>query len=263
MFNACKNFDINFIQIFSHYSFDSNENYSNFVNYYLILETKNNQTPLEVLYKQINKNENKILKLIIDISINTRKVYFLPLIKFLIENYFPENTYLFKLDYKTNLNYNKYIRKVIGLYLFYTQELKENIMIKDEFGNDPFIICAQNNNFDFLFDILLEEHNINLNSTNNKGKSVIHLIVEMKENNKIKKNILIKSIESGFDFNMKDNDGLLPIDYAYIEGDDDLVNVINNYYMNFGIKIEQNTIIKMKKNLIILKILILFIMNQY
>ena len=124
MFNACKNFDINFIQIFSHYSFDSNENYSNFVNYYLFLETKNNQTPLEVLYKQLNKNENNILKLIIDISINTRKVYFIPLIKYLIENFSPENTYLFKLDYKTDLNYNEYIRKVIGLYLFYTQELK-------------------------------------------------------------------------------------------------------------------------------------------
>ena len=120
-------------------------------------------------------------------------------------------------------------------------------MIKDEFGNDPFIICVQNNNFDFLFEVLLEEHNINLNSTNNESKSVVHLIVEMKEDKKKKTNILIKAIESGFDFNIKDNEGLLPIDYAYIEGDDDLVNVINKYYINFGIKIQQNNIIKMKK----------------
>ena len=247
MFNACKNFDKNFIHTFSHYSFDSNENDSNLVNYYLFLETKNYKTPLEALYEQLNKKENMILKLIIDISINTRKVYFIQLIKYLIDNYSIKNTYQFKLDYKTNLNYNEYLRKLIGLYLFYTQELKGNIMIKDEFGNDPFIICVQNNNFDFLFEVLLEEHNINLNSTNNEGKSVVHLIVEMKEDKKKKTNILIKAIESGFDFNIKDNEGLLPIDYAYIEGDDDLVNVINKYYINFGIKIQQNNIIKMKK----------------
>ena len=247
MFNACKNFDQNFIHTFAHYSFDSNENQSNIVNYYLFFETKSKKTPLEVLYEQLDKNDNNILKLIIDISINRRKVYFIPLVKYLIENYVPEHTYLFKLDYKTNLNYNEYIRKVIGLYVFYTKELKESIMIKDELGNDPFILCVQKNNFDFLFNILLEEHNINLNSTNNKGKSVIHLIIEMQENKKMKKDILIKAINSGFDFNIKDNDGLLPIDYAYIEGDDDLVNVINEYYLNYGIKIQENNIIKMKR----------------
>ena len=59
MFNACKNFNINFIRTFSHYSFDSSENGKNNVNYNLFLETKNSKskTPLEVLYEQLNKKK--------------------------------------------------------------------------------------------------------------------------------------------------------------------------------------------------------------
>ena len=82
------------------------------------------------------------------------------MVKYLIQNYNNNNDEIFKLDYKTNLNSTKYLDKVIGLYQFYTRELNGNIMIKDELGNDPFIICVQNNNFDFMFKILLEEQNI-------------------------------------------------------------------------------------------------------
>ena len=247
MFNACKNFNQNFIQTFSHYSFDSNNNEPNCVNYNLFLETKRNKTPLEVLYGQLDKRDNKILKLIVDISINTKKVYFIPLINYLIENFVPQNTFLFKLDYKTDLNSNEYIRRLIGLYQFYTKELKQSIMIKDEYGNDPFMICVQKKNFDFLFNILLDEHNIYLNSKNNKGKSVIHLILEMQENKKTKKNYLTKAIEEGFDFNIKDNEDLLPIDNAYIEGDEDLVNVLKEYYINFGMEIPEINNNRIKK----------------
>ena len=240
MYIACKNFNPIFIHTFSHYSFDSNENAPNIVNYDLFFETKCNKTPLEALYEQLDKKERLILKLIIDISLNTKKVYFIPLIKFLIDDFTPINTFLFKLDYKADLNENEYIRKVIGLYLYYTKELKGDIMIKDENGNDCFMMCVQKNNFDFLLNILLEEHNICLNSTNNKGKSVIHLIIEMQENTKqFKKNILTQTIQSGFDFNIKDNEGLLPIDYAFIEREDDLVDVLKQYYINFGLEIPE------------------------
>ena len=107
------------------------------MNYNLFLETKNNKTPLEALYEQINKKENKILQLIINISINTKQVYFIHIIKYLIQNYSPDNNNLFKFDYKANLNTNDYLKKVIGLYQFYTKELNGNISVKDELGNDP------------------------------------------------------------------------------------------------------------------------------
>ena len=249
LFNACQNFDRNFIQIFTHYSFNSEKQGDN-MNYNLFLETKNNKTPLEALYEQINKKENKILQLIINISINTKQVYFIHVIKYLIQNYSPDNNNLFKFDYKANLNSNDYLKNVIGLYQFYTKELNGNISVKDELGNDPLILCAQEDNFNFLFNVLYEEYNINLNSTNNEGKSVIHLILQLPEKSKEnKKNILIKAIELGFDFNIKDKDGLLPIDYAHLEVDNEIYNILKQYYTFFGIEIEEHKNIELKRKL--------------
>ena len=250
LFNACKNFSLNFIEIFTHYSFELSSNQSNKIKYNLFLETKNKKTPLEALYKNINKNENKILKLIIDISINTKTIIFVPLIKYLIHNYTSQNNNLFKIDYKTNLNSSEYMNKVIGLYQFYINELKGKIMIKDELGNDPFFICVQNNNYDFMFNVLLEEHDISFNSTNNEGKSIIHLIVNISRSLKEdKKSILLKAINSGFDFNIKDNNGMLPIDYARLEGDKEIVNILNNCYKNAGIEIKESNIINLNNKI--------------
>ena len=249
IFNACKNFDINFIETFSHYSFDSYIQANN-ANYKLFLETKNNKTPLETLYEKLDKKENKILKLIIDISINTKTILFIPVINYLILNYSPYNNNIFKLNYKVNLNSPEYLKKVIGLYQFYTNELNGSIMIKDEFGNDPFIICAQNNNYDFMFNVLLEEHNISLNSTNQEGKSIIHYILELSGYlNQYKRTLLVRAIESGFDFNIKDNDGMLPIDYAFLEGDNEMASILLDYYTNCGIEIKENKNIKPKNKL--------------
>ena len=155
------------------------------------------------------------------------------------------------MDYKNNLNSTKYEERIIGLYQFYTKELNGNIMIKDELGNDPFIISALNNKYDFIFKILLEEKNIQLNSTNNEGESVIHIILKSSNLSKeSKKNILIKAIESGFDFNLRDNYGMLPIDYAKNENDNDLVNIFKEYYEKLNIKINKDiNIIKSIKKL--------------
>ena len=155
------------------------------------------------------------------------------------------------MDYKNNLNSTKYEERIIGLYQFYTKELNGNIMIKDELGNDPFIISALNNKYDFIFKILLEEKNIQLNSTNNEGESVIHIILKSSNLSKeSKKNILIKAIESGFDFNLRDNYGMLPMDYAKNENDNDLLNIFKEYYEKLNIKINKDiNIIKSIKKL--------------
>jgi hypothetical protein len=123
-------------------------------------------------------------------------------------------------------------------------------MIKDELGNDPLFICAQNKNYDFMFNVLLEEHNIIFNSTNNEGKSIIHLILNNpKQLNKFKKDTLLRAIKSGFDFNIKDNDGMLPIDYARLEGNEDIVNILKECYKNAGIEIKENNIIHVENKI--------------
>ena len=245
MYYACLNFNIIFIETFSHYSFSLSDNNSDVVNYGLFLETKNGKTPLEILYEKLNKNDEKVIKIIIDISTNMKKVYFIPVIKYLIQSYNPINNRLFTIHYKKNFLSIDYLRKIIGLFQFYTKELNGSIMLKDEDGNDPFFICALNNNYDFLFNILLEEHNISLNTTNNKGKSIIHLIVELSGYlNTYKEGLLKQAIELGFDFNVKDNEDMLPIDYAYLEEDYNIVNILINYYVNFGLEVPKNKKIK-------------------
>ena len=240
MFYACKYLNKNFIEKFSHYQFNSNEQKSNDVNYDLFLEAKNNKMPLEMLYEFINKKDDRALKLIIDIGLNTKKIIFVPLIKYLIQEYNSNDNKIYKLDYQTNLNSGSYLHKLIGLYQFYTRELKENIMIKDENGNDPFFICAENNKFDFIFDILIKEPNICLNSTNSEGKSIIHLILEKYENkSRYKNELLIKALKSGFEFNIKDKDGMLPIDYAIKKGNNEIINILKEYYTNLSIDIEE------------------------
>ena len=97
-----------------------------------------------------------------------------------------------------------------------------------------------------MFNILLEENNISLKSTNNEGKSIIHLIIQTNEN---KKTILKKALESGFDFNIKDTDGMLPLDYAVAQGDNDIVNILKEYYKNSGIEIKENNKTNIKNKL--------------
>ena len=250
MYYACQNFNIIFIESFSHYSFNLFDNNSTNINYNLFLETKNSKTPLEILYEKLNKKDDKILKIIIDISINMKTVYFIPVVNYLIQNYSPMNNKLFSVNYKTNIISIDYIKRIMGLFQFYTKELNGNIMIKDESGNDPFFICAQNNNFSFLFNVLLEEHNITFNSTNNDGKSIIHLIVELSGYlNKYKEETLRQAIESGFDFNIKDKEDMLPIDYAYLNEDYNVINILINYYYDFGLQVPENRHIKPKNTL--------------
>ena len=245
MYYACKNFNIIFIETFSHYSFALSENSKDKVNYSLFLETNNGKTPLEILYDKLNKRDEKVLKLLVDISINMKKVYFIPVIKYLIQNYNPVNNNIMIRNYTKNINSLEYFRKVVGLYQLYLKELNGSVMVKDEFGNDPFFICAENTNFNFLFNILLEEHNITLNSTNNEGKSIVHLIVNLPGYlNNYKEDTLKQAIESGFDFNIKDKEDMLPIDYAYLQEDHNIINILSNYYINFGLEVPKNRNIK-------------------
>ena len=99
-------------------------------------------------------------------------------------------------------------------------------------------------NSDFLFDILLKEKNneFNINSKNNEGKNLIHLIAEMKgeessDNSLNKKDILNKALEAGCDFDLKDNNEKLPIDYAYSNNDEEIIEILSNEYNKRGLRV--------------------------
>ena len=124
IFYACKELNFNFITFFTNYYFSPNNNNTVNPKYSLFIETNNDTTHLQLLYSQINRKNMKILKILIDISINTKLVYISFIVLFLIKNYKSVNSELFRLSYKDNLNSDDYIRKIIGLFSLYTQELK-------------------------------------------------------------------------------------------------------------------------------------------
>ena len=149
---------------------------------------------------------------------------------FLIKNYKHCYEKYFNLPYKDNINNNDYIIKIIGLYLFYKEEIRGNFSNEELQGINPIFLCFNNKNFDFLFDILMKQKNIEINNRNKDGKSLIHLIVEMKEDKKKynfnKKDILIKALDYGLDFKIKDNNGKEPIYYAILNKDNDILDIL-------------------------------------
>ena len=235
LYYACENFNKIFIEYFTNYSFSSTDNNEDKVKYSLFMETKNENTPLKSLYAQLNNKDMELFKFIIDISINLKKVYICYIILFLIENYIPSYKEFFTLPYNENLNNEDSIRKAIGLYLYYKQELKGSFTQEEqEEFKEPNPILNCDKNFNFLYDILLNE-NIDKNGVNNEGKNLIHLIVEKKEeelqkSSLKKKDILNKALEAGFDFDITDKSGKLPIDYAYSNKDDEIINILVNEY---------------------------------
>ena len=249
LYYACQSFNENFIEFFTNYSFTTNKINNNEpneskeqrdINYFLFIETNNQTNPLKSLYFQIINKNMQILKLIIDISINTKNVYILNVILYLVKNYYPKNEELFLLPYNENLKMDDYLRKVIGLYSFYTQELKGNFS-KNEFQeNNPIFYCIKYNNYDFLFNILLKEKSLEINSVNKEGKNFIHLLIEKDDINSNKKDILNKALEAGFDFNIKDKKGLLPIDYAYLSENEEIIYILKNKYNSSGITVSEN-----------------------
>ena len=240
IYYACNKKNKKFIEEYSNYNFRNNQNEK--INSFLFIETKNNCTPLEELYKKIKSNDNDILKLIIILTLELKKGYIFYLLEYLINNYKPIFYNIFKQQYKKNLLDSNYLVKIIGLYQYLTTELKYYIMIKDSKGNDPIFLAIIKNNFPFLFDILLSEKNkyiLTMTSINNEGKSVVHLIVESKII-KNKNEILLKILNKGFAFDIKDNKGFSPIDYAFFNKEKEIIEILRNKYYNEGLPIIRN-----------------------
>ena len=240
IYYACKRLNKKFIEKFSNYIFEKKNNDK--FNSSLFIESDIDLTPLEELYKKINLEDNYLISLIIDITLREKKGYILYILKYLTEKYNTTHKNLFNQSFLKNLASEKYLNKIIGLYQFLRNELKVNLMIFDNEGYDPSILCAINNNFDFLFDILLygsNKNNLIKNSANKEGKTVIHFLIEIK-NIKNKEEKLIKLLNEGFAFNNKDIKGFYPIDYAYFNKDKKIIDILKDKYYKEGLPLKIN-----------------------
>ena len=234
IYYACKILNKSFIEAFTKYSIKKVENKLNNVNYSLFIETRNDTNPLKSLYLHLNKKDIKIINLIIDLSINLKIVYINFIILFLIKEYNSLYKKYFSLQYEDNLNSKEYIRKIIGLYLFYTKQLNGNFTDIELKDMNPIFVSIYSKNFDLLNDVLFDEKNINKNCRNKEGKTIVHLIVEIKVDskmNKIKKDILLKkALDAGCDYSKRDNKGKLPLDYAYLNNESSIIKILTDQY---------------------------------
>ena len=63
---------------------------------------------------------------------------------------------------------------------------------------------------------------------------------KFKNNSLNKKDILQKALDAGFDFNIKDNKGNLPLDYAYSNKDNEIINILIINYNKNSLRIPKN-----------------------
>jgi hypothetical protein len=239
MYYACNKLNKKFIEKYSNYIFGEKIN-SN-INFSLFLETKNDKIPLTELYKHINLEDNDLLSLIIELAVKEKIGNITYIIYYLVSKYnSSQNKYFFE-SYNNNLSNSKYIIRIIGLYQYLIDALGYSIMFEDENGNSPFMLCVINNNYDFLFDVLLPEKKRNyiekFDSQNKEGKTIIHLIIQSKIFNK--KEILIQMLKEEFNYNVKDNNQLLPIDYALLNKDNEIYEILKLQYKKDGLIIDK------------------------
>ena len=239
MYYACNKLNKLFIEKYSNYIFVVKINVN--INFQLFLETKNNKLPLKELYKHLHLEDNSLLSLIIELSIKEKIGDIKYITNYLIDNYKSSLSNFLLEPYNININNPQYIIRVIGLYQYFANILNDNIMVEDENGNNPIMLCVIRNKYDFLFDALLpikrETNNIKKFDLQNKeGKTVIHLIIQSKIYNK--KEMLLQMLKEGFNYNVKDNNQLLPIDYAYLNKENEIIEILKKKYEKDNLIIE-------------------------
>jgi predicted DNA-binding WGR domain protein len=198
--------------------------------YYLFLEkdkkNNNNFSPLMLLYHKINSSSGNelgiILNIIFKVTQHLKIGYFNNVVKYLLKNYSSESKNNYSYD-DSNLN------QIINLfnYLINSCNIDVNKDIDDK-GNNIFFLSAIKNNFDLFNNILIKRKNINYNKTNKEGKSLIHYIVSLHPLYSYKNIKFLKAaVDAGFNPNIKDKDGLTPLDYAKKNNFIDMLTIIS------------------------------------
>ena len=238
MYYACNKLNKKFIEKYGNYTFGEKTN-SN-INFSIFFESKNDKLPFKELYKYLNLEDNDLLSLIIELTLKKQIGDITYIIYYLIDKYKSQQKNCLIKSYNDNLSNSDYLIRIIGLYQYLVNILDYNIMIEDENGNNPFMLCAIKNNYDFLFDILIPEKKnktFEFDLQNKEGKTMIHLIIQSKIFNK--KEMLLQMMKEGFNYNVKDNSQHLPIDYAFLNKDDEIYEILKNKYKDDGLMLDE------------------------
>ena len=189
--------------------------------YYLFLQKDNNNkdnfSPLMLLYDKIkiplDSNNYSLLKIINLVTKKTKIGYWRNVAEYLLRNYNDKNI---KFDEYNRLNINKELKKILKIYRCLINECKINIMTDiDDNENDIFLLSAKKNKLHLFKNLLLKEKNIKYNKTNKEGKSLIHLLVTPNGAFSYQNKEFLKlALNAGFSSEVKDKNGLTPLDYA-------------------------------------------------
>ena len=184
--------------------------------YYLFLQKDNNNkdnfSPLMLLYDKItislDSNNYSLLKIINLVTKKTKIGYW--------RNVAEYNDNNIKFDEYNRLNINKELKKILKIYRCLIDECKINIMTDiDDNENDILLLSAKENKLYLFKNLLLKEKNIKYNKTNKEGKSLIHLLVTPNGAFSYQNKEFLKlAINAGFSSEIKDKNGLTPLDYA-------------------------------------------------
>ena len=199
----------------------------------------NNKSPLMLLYDKIlnysiTSNE---LDILLDILFKvTKKLkigYFNNVGKSLLYNYKKIEIVkksFFSYDKDSSSYYNLNLNKIINIFEYLVNNCNIDINKDiDNKGNNIFFLCVIMNKYDLFNDILIKQKNIDYNRTNKEGKSLIHYIVSPNPFYSYQDtNFLQTAIKAGFNPNIKDKEGLTPLDYAKKNHFINMVKILSN-----------------------------------
>ena len=212
--------------------------------FYLFLEkdkkNDNNYSPLMLLYdkiadKYLSDNDLNIsLNILYKVIQKFKICYFDNVGKYLLDNYSSKKinfkTYSLSLpvdDSKPEQNLNK----IISIFNFIISNNPKDINKDiDDKGNNIFFLSALKNHFELFNDLLIKQKDINYNKTNKEGKSLIHCIVSPHSSYSYQNTeYLTTAIKAGFNPNIKDKDGLTPLDYAKKNNYLDMIKILSSF----------------------------------
>ena len=234
-------------------------NYLSEDKYYLFLErdkkNDNNYSPLMLLYdkivdKYLSDNDLNIsLNILYKVIQKFKICYFNNVGKYLLDNYSSK-----KINFKTSSSFRladvskpeQNLNKIISIFNLIISNCPKDINKDiDEKGNNIFFLSALKNHFELFNDLLIKQKDINYNKINKEGKSLIHCIVSPHSSFSYQNTeFLTTAIKAGFNPNIKDKDGLTPLDYAKKNNYFDMIKILSP----FSTKSQVNLKAEIKEN---------------
>ena len=201
-----------------------------------IQKDKNNITPLFLLEEKLFDDSlseefiNFILIIIYKIVFETKTAYLKSISKYILKNFNEKD-----LENITDDKIDEHIPNGIKVFYIFKIIIEHKICDInsdiDDKGNNIFLKCAIKNKY-ALFNKLMEcarkyKTKIDYNKVNKEGKSLIHYIINPHTLYSYQNIIFLKdAIKSGFNINIKDKNGLTPLDYAKKYNYENMINIL-------------------------------------